>query len=250
MQNAEHPVRVYEDLAEWYERNAQAKLRDWFLVLAADAALSAGQAEEAERLRGRLLQANPHHLLKPFTSFAEALQSPDVEGYVADLRRTYPPEAAANLLHSQQKPAGRAAQEARVPALPQVAGRPPAGEAAPAPGPSVFRLKPTAEEPRPNTGVPRPAPPPRAPARPEGPPAAPPRPRPPQSAPAPRVPALTPLPRPAVSHPRRSQPESEDEDTATGAWVASSLFVLVLASGAALALYTLARPFLPPGWLR
>jgi hypothetical protein len=98
MQNTEHTVRVYEDLADWYDRSAQAKLRDWFLVLAADAALAAGQADEAERLRGRLLHANPHHLLKPYASFAEALQSRDVQGYVADLRRTYPPEAAGRSL--------------------------------------------------------------------------------------------------------------------------------------------------------
>src|SRR5437660_11584317 len=93
---------VYERLAEWYDREGQPKLRDWFLVLAADAAHSAGQPAEAERLRGRLLQRNPHHLLKPFASFAEALRSPDVQGYVADLRRTYPPAAAEQLLKSQQ----------------------------------------------------------------------------------------------------------------------------------------------------
>src|SRR5438105_1343646 len=103
---AEQTRQVYERLAEWYDREGQPKLRDWFLVLAADAAQTAGHAAEAERLRNRLLQRNPHHLLKPFASFAEALRSPDVQGYVADLRRTYPPAAAEQLLRSQQAKGG------------------------------------------------------------------------------------------------------------------------------------------------
>src|ERR1700735_3957604 len=91
-------LQLYEELAVWYDRQGQAKLRDWFLVLAADAALGSGQAEHAERLRQRLLHVNPHHLLRPFGSFAEALRSPDVESYVADLRRNYPVETAEQLL--------------------------------------------------------------------------------------------------------------------------------------------------------
>src|SRR5262245_61857021 len=101
MASADQTLRLYEDLAHWYERQGQAKQRDWFLVLAADAALSAGRMDEAERLRGRLLQANPHHLLRPFDSFAEALKSPDVRGYVTDLRRLYPPETAQQLLQER-----------------------------------------------------------------------------------------------------------------------------------------------------
>jgi hypothetical protein len=53
-----------------------------------------------------------------------------------------------------------------------------------------------------------------------------------------------------VAGPRRTAPGTDDEDTATGAWVAGGLFVLVLAAGVALALYTFARPFLPQDWLR
>ena len=33
-------LQVYEELATWYDRQGQAKLRDWFLVLAADLALT------------------------------------------------------------------------------------------------------------------------------------------------------------------------------------------------------------------
>src|SRR5205085_11918442 len=68
------------------------------LVLAADAALAAGSGDEAERLRLRLLQLNPHHMLKPYSSFAQALEAPDVSTYVRDLRQNYPPEVAEGLL--------------------------------------------------------------------------------------------------------------------------------------------------------
>ena len=70
-------LAVYKELADHYERQKQPAMRDRFLVLAADAAWKAGQHEEAEQLRQRLLQANPHHLLKPYSSFAQALQAPD-----------------------------------------------------------------------------------------------------------------------------------------------------------------------------
>src|SRR5262249_9597661 len=76
--------------------------RDVFLVLAADAALAAGQRDQAERLRQRLLALNPHHLLKPFATLAQALQSPDIQEFVADLRRQCPPEAAAHKLEARR----------------------------------------------------------------------------------------------------------------------------------------------------
>ena len=89
---SETAVRRYEEQAELHDRRRQTRERDAFLVLAADAALSLGQRDRAERLRQRLLALNPHHLLKPFPSLAEALKSPDIQCLVEDLRRQYPPE--------------------------------------------------------------------------------------------------------------------------------------------------------------
>src|SRR5438309_138093 len=103
MRNSEQTLLVYEDLAHWFDRQGQPKMRDWFLVLAADTALTAGQPDKAERLRGRLLHANPHHLLKPYDSFADALQATHVQDYVAELRRKYPPDAAQQLLKEQRR---------------------------------------------------------------------------------------------------------------------------------------------------
>lgn len=88
---------VYEGLAERFARRGEPRNRDHCLVLAADAALSAGRPDEAERLRLRLLQLNPHHLLRPYASMGEAMQSGDVRDYVADLRGQWPPAVVAKL---------------------------------------------------------------------------------------------------------------------------------------------------------
>src|SRR5262245_28989577 len=96
-------IQMYEELASSHERQDQGRERDLVLGRAADAALALGQRDRAERLRQRLLQGNPHHLLKPFGSFAEALRSPDVQMFVEDLRRLCPPETAEKLLGSQRQ---------------------------------------------------------------------------------------------------------------------------------------------------
>jgi hypothetical protein len=124
MASVEKVIEVYEELADGYARQGLEQLRDRFLVLAADAALAAGKADEAERIRVRLLEHNPHHLLKPFASLAEALKTPDVQNYVSGLRRGYPPESAASLLETLRsgKP-GPDAAESRPPTIPQSGGR-------------------------------------------------------------------------------------------------------------------------------
>src|SRR5262249_36287261 len=98
----ETTLRIYQELADRYDRQREAKQRDLFLVLAADAAHAMGREEEAERLRARLLRASPHNLLRPFSSFAEALSSPDIQLYIADLKRQFPAELAERLLQAQR----------------------------------------------------------------------------------------------------------------------------------------------------
>ena len=48
MDPRENLLRIYRELADWYERQHQPQMRDRFLVLAADAALTAGRPDEAE----------------------------------------------------------------------------------------------------------------------------------------------------------------------------------------------------------
>src|SRR5436190_2253838 len=94
MPSPDNLVVIYKELADRHERQNQPQMRDRFLVLAADAALGAGRAAEADLLLARLLRSNPHHMLRPFPSFAAAMASPDVQKYVAELRRAHPPAQA------------------------------------------------------------------------------------------------------------------------------------------------------------
>jgi hypothetical protein len=239
--DADTRLLVYTELADWYERHAQASMRDRFLVLAADAALQSGQADTAERLRQRLLHANPHHLLKPYASFAEALAAPDVETYVADLRQSYPLETAEGLLRTLRE-GGRSAAAAPVPGVTKVT---PSQEG----DPGTFAVREEDAGQRPVRAVPQKTKPSRAIPTPRADPDAPPAPaRPPAAAPTRPVPVsratqtipLAPAPAPAPV---------PAEEPGSGSWLSSILFGLIITAGVAVAAYTLARPFLPPGWL-
>jgi hypothetical protein len=210
----EKAFQIYEELAEREALRGGTAQRDRFLVLAADAAWTADQPAETERLRQRLLHGNPHHLFKPYHSWAEALQSPDIRSYLGDLRKNCPVEKAEQLL--REKPAAE-------PAAAAAAAEPEPEE------PAVLRLQSPPEKPAP----PRPAPPP--PAKPT---ATLPRPAPvrPPTLPAPFVAA-------PVS-PAAGTEDDEPEQARADVWIATGLFVLILAIAVALAGYTLVWPFL------
>jgi hypothetical protein len=138
-------ARVYQELAKWYEQQRDGPMRDRFLLLAAAALLSSGHKEEAEKLRIRLLELSPSHLLKPFSSLAEAVKSRDIRDYIDGLRRNYSPQAAEQLLESLRREKGGHAHERaasaspgpgpELPALETIsARRPSAGKSAPSPG--------------------------------------------------------------------------------------------------------------------
>jgi hypothetical protein len=117
---------MYEDLANHYARQGESRQRDNCLVLAAAASLSIDLPAEAERLRKRLLLTNPHHMLRPYATMAEAMQSGDVRDYVADLRQQLPPQTVEKMLN-----------------------RPAETYAMAAPTPPLARPVPTAQKPRP-----------------------------------------------------------------------------------------------------
>jgi hypothetical protein len=246
-------LRVYKELADWYERQGQPAMRDRFLILAAEAAFSSGKPDEAERLRQRLLQGNPHHMLKPFSSFAQALQSSNVQIYIQDLQVNYPPETALGLL--QNRP-GEAEQTTAIPTTaPLIEIRDeqtlpldntveslkvyplreePAAKLPPAPSVPPTHLN------RPSRSKPSSAPPPEGrPTRPSTP--NPPAPRTQPASPRPARPAVVAEPSPSPIHPESAAPG--------GAWLALLLFGMTVTAGVALAAYTLARPFLPASWL-
>lgn len=252
--------RVYRELADWYEHHGEPPMRDRFLVLAADAALAEGQTGEAERLRQRLLQGNPHHLLKPYASFSQAILAPDVQTYIHDLRLNYPAAEAEELLRTLRQreeqppdpdgptmgpprtltddatlPLGATVEpplkvyQVREEPDATVRSIPPTTTAAP-------RRPPTRTEPPPpkaNIPVTRSIPPTKLVSRGTAPL--------PRKAPAPR-PAE--VPRDPLFEPPPPPPANEP-DPAGGAWLTFLLFGVVFTAGAVLAVYTLARPFLP-----
>jgi hypothetical protein len=112
MDSQETLPRVYRELADFYERRAEPSMRDRFLVLAMDADVRDGRPDEAEKLRRHLLQLNPHHMLRPFGTFAEAVETADVQTYLRDLRMNYPSEVAQVLLRSLRANNKRVASEA------------------------------------------------------------------------------------------------------------------------------------------
>lgn len=214
-------VQVYEDLANWEHRQGSPQARDRFLILAADAALEAGLNDEAERLRARLLEHNPHHMLRPYSSLADAMKSADVHSYVADLRGTYPVEEAEKLLGALQGDK-QPVESSPAPTPPQ---------------PPLPELPPPAEVLR---GLPSEGTGPAEPVGPEG------------EEPSPfgslRGPAAATAPL-SRKTPRPVEPEPEDEEaeerpSGIGVLFSDALFFLLLLAGVVLIGYTLARPFL------
>lgn len=230
---ADKSVRTFQELATRYDQIGEPQVRDRFLVLAAEAALTAGRTDEAEAIRGRLLQLNPHHLLKPYASINQAMQSPDVKSYVEGLRRTYPREQAEQMLESIRA-GGPEKSEAPAPASPTFPPFKAADSGKTEPFPA--RVKEAPAKPAPakvDTPVEKPAPPS---------PPAPPIPPAPQAALEAPIPfaadfvpsAPTPTPSAARDAPR---PKTETNLLVT------ALFLMVLLIALALAIYTLVKPF-------
>jgi hypothetical protein len=140
-------------LADESQRLGRAEDRERFMLLAADAALQAGQPTEAEKLRRNILANNPNYFLKPYPSFAEAMKAPDILKYVQDLRKHYSPEQAERWLQSLrgQGPMGGNVDRAALATLqPHQATRsaPLPAPTAPVPqlSPNVFQMAPRRPE--------------------------------------------------------------------------------------------------------
>jgi hypothetical protein len=249
--------RVYAAIAEAYDRRGEAGMRDRFLVLAADAALAAGQPAEAERLRRRLLEYNPHHLLKPYASFAQAATAPDPAAYIKDLRQSYPPDAAASLLESLRASDGADRPDGGT--SPEIDRGPDATlPLAPAHEPAIYRIRDDADDAV--GGAPPPdlaatLPPGRrrhdlAATLPPGTVSPLARPARGPAADRPGRPAPAPAPRPAsggpvvVLPPATPPGDSGPGDVPEGAWLGALLFGVLMTAGLAVLGFTLARPFL------
>jgi hypothetical protein len=231
MSSSDHMLLVYRDLADWHERQGLDELRDRFLVLAASAAQGVGDAEEAEGLWQRLLRGNPHHVLRKFASFADAMRASEVQSYVEDLGQEYPLHAAEDLHASVREASAPISKPAltrsemlpptaplihlRRPREPLKVFRDEETSAPPKPRKSTLptarpsRILPASAAARPATVVVKPY-------------------APPQSQPAPSAGSLAPEPGP---------------DEEPRGWVALVLFILVLAAAMFLGVVTLIQPF-------
>ncbi len=257
MHSDEKALQAYLDLAALYKQQQDAGMREVFLMLAADAALRAGRPSQAEQLRQELLRENPHHVLKPFPTFVEAAQHPDIDNYLDDLRQKYPLEVAEDLLGSifpmnlpapgQDVPATMPPQpRPKSPSMPPPAETKPPAEEGEKPF-KVYREQYEVDETQPPPTLP-PQPKPAGQPRPRAlPRQAPPRPaaspRPSTSTPPPRTRAPVPRraaapPPPIVAVPRPGADPEEDK-MASGAWVGTLLYVIVLAVAVAVAMFTL-----------
>lgn len=254
---------LYLELSDYYDHRGEAQSRDRFMVLAADAAMRAGDPEEAEHLRQRLLALNPHHLLKPFKSFEDAQKSRDVSDYINALRRRHPADQVASLVESTVRPqANRTAAPEPTQHLQMPPPQPTRVEPVPGHRPvEVYRMRPT-EGPPPTSVRPRPAPPPSPnPALPANPG---------RVRPAPSVQntpqSMPPLPLPLEptrlsssspyrpQHPQIPQPglpvyQGLRMAPTPGSWLCSILFAGLLVLGIGIAVYSLGRIFLPADFI-
>lgn len=278
-------LTLYRELADRYDQLGQVSMRDRFLMLAADVARQGGQPAEAERLRDRLLHGSRHHMLRPYHSFAEAAQAPDVQTYLHDLHANYPVETAKQLLDSLRPGDGPPVEQTQ----PMDWGSPvPSSSAIPPTAPLLDVHAPRGSFDRP-TWAPVVLTPEVEPAAPPGRPLAQPLPgRIPPSRPAPPAdgadrevplaaataarpaaagpipvvlpyplqpeaepPVAAPLPRhrPEPLDPLPLPPHPAEDPVGTGSWLILLLFAVVAVAGAGLTLFTLARPFLPADWL-
>lgn len=242
MPSARRSVEIYEELATLEAERGDAQMRDRFLILAADAALTVGLRADAERLRLLLLEHNPHHLLRPYPSMADALTSSDVARYVADLRRSYPPAEAGRFLEELRSDAVSPEEQVHQIETLNVPAEPEPEEAPPEPpifrfADRVERFLPTSPEPQ-AMQEPEPEPEPvRKPAR-----------KPRREEPPPTLvesPEVYPYPTEVAAPLHRRRTAEPEEVSVAGVWLSTGLFVLLLVAGIALLVYTFLRPFLP-----
>lgn len=239
-----NPIELYQQVAEAYHAQAKYQERDRFLVLALDAAHTAGQNSIAEQIRLRLLELNPNHLIKPYATTATALQSSNFVTYSSQLRKNFPPAKAQALLRElggpllpQPKrtmladstyPTAVPAEDPKTPTWSQVnVDIKPKTIAGPNIGifnvQDVPRVTPT-DDPLANVPV-NPQPP--APFN-----------LAPAARPA-RHPEFIPAPRP------QPEPETDGRSSAAGIWIGNILFVLIFLASLATLAYIFVLPFYP-----
>ncbi|QGJ69084.1 Hypothetical protein PBC10988_7500 [Planctomycetales bacterium 10988] len=89
---------LYLNLARSSDIRNRSYVRDKFLVLAGVCASEIGLEQVAHHCRQKILDHNPGHLLRYYSSFEEAIQTERFDSYLNQLLRMYPLEKAEYML--------------------------------------------------------------------------------------------------------------------------------------------------------
>ncbi len=89
---------MYLHLARASQRRRRPHVRDKLLVLAAEVASNINLPLVAEYCRFAVLDHNPGHMLKRWTTFSDAMLDDDFLYFLKQVRRRYPPEKAERML--------------------------------------------------------------------------------------------------------------------------------------------------------
>lgn len=96
--NDDRATLMFAQLAAVSAERGQTTGRDRFLILAGISATRAGWPQVAARCHDLVVTGTPRHLLRRYSSFAEALRDADFEQFHRQLRRFCSPERAEHLL--------------------------------------------------------------------------------------------------------------------------------------------------------
>ena len=91
---------IYLHLSQANQRRGQLYARDRMLVLAGEIAARMDFHELAAYCRSVILENNPRHIIRRWSSFSEAILDEDFETFAKQVWRRYPQEKAERLLSS------------------------------------------------------------------------------------------------------------------------------------------------------
>lgn len=100
MGESPHQLGVYLHLAQASMRRRRPLVRDRMLLLAGVTAANMQLEPVAAYCRHMILQHNPQHLVRRWSSIPEALVDEEFLAFLKQVRRKYPPEKAERMLDS------------------------------------------------------------------------------------------------------------------------------------------------------
>ncbi len=110
MAETDQTLGMYLHLVRASRMRGQALVRDKLLVLAGVQAHEMGLEPIADLCRHKILAHNPHHLVRRWPTFSEALNDDEFQLYFKQLRRRYSREKLEHMLHMLRIEMGRERQ--------------------------------------------------------------------------------------------------------------------------------------------